>query len=187
MISLKKIFFFICCLFPSILIANNHQIGFELNYGSLVKKTRPKESFQSGFQLQFYPQNLKFNYYQIYFQGGWEYLKTNEVKNNYKNSTQNVSFGPVLKIGIPLIKTPIFNPFIFVGVSPGYITQAKFGTLNHGMNFTFRDTLGTGLLLGKKQNLIVSFSYVHYSHLLGSPNPGIDIPLQLAFSYLFNL
>ena len=107
-------------------------------------------------------------------------------KSNIKHEKfYTISAFPVLNF--TAFRTNHTNIYLFYSVAgPSYISKEDLDSLDTGDKFTFRDSMGAGIISGRKQKLNVELSIGHYSNGNFYPdNPGIKIPLSLNLGYVF--
>ena len=161
-----------------------NKFGIQLNYvnDSLFKNMQlPNKTQQLGVQFQFFHKKIFNDSVNFFLQSGFEQLNTQTKKENYKQKLFNIAIGPMFEIN--LFKINQFDTFFLIGVQPGYISQKTFGNRDLGMRFTFRDTIGLGTYINDDWK--VSLSFIHYSHLCGCINQGINAPVELGVTYSF--
>lgn len=76
--------------------------------------------------------------------------------------------------------------FTYSIAGPTLLTRKNLEGMDTGELFTFQDFMGIGLFLGKSKRFNVNVKITHYSNGNLFPlNPGVEVPLTLAFGFTF--
>jgi hypothetical protein len=76
--------------------------------------------------------------------------------------------------------------FSYSIAGPTYISQYLLDDLNTGARFTFQDSMGIGVFIGKARRMNVDVSIKHFSNgNLATENVGIKIPLTFKVGLAF--
>jgi hypothetical protein len=75
---------------------------------------------------------------------------------------------------------PLDAYFYYSVAGPTYISKVILDGLNTGAHFTFHDTMGAGVFLGKKRNYNAELKIEHYSNgNIYLFNESVTVPLSL--------
>ena len=162
-----------------------YDYGVQVNYltGQVIT-SHPPGTKQYGMQLQWFPKIMTWKNAQFFIQGGYEHLTTTTRTNaSYATSLNDFAAGLMFRTHFQL--TNGVSPYFVIGSEPGYLNENTFGNRQLGSHFTFRDTIGFGLMLGEQQQVALGFYFIHYSHLFNQPNPGITLPGEFSITYQF--
>jgi len=80
--------------------------------------------------------------------------------------------------------TPIVGiyPFLEGAIGAHLLTATELGDREFGINYTFGDHLGGGIRFGDRGQYEINYRFQHLSHLVGTPNNGINFNL-IRFGY----
>ncbi len=75
--------------------------------------------------------------------------------------------------------TPVAGiyPFLEGAIGAHLFTETELGDRKFGINYSFGDHLGGGIRFGERGQYEINYRFQHLSHLLGSPNDGINFHL----------
>lgn len=122
--------------------------------------------------------------------GGWYLGGQWELSASYwdgdKGKTGNGSLGdfgitPVFRIQTDAPLLGIY-PFVEGAIGAHLFTNTTLGDRRFGILYSFGDSLGGGIRFGDKGQYEINYRFQHLSHLVGSPNNGINFQL-IRFGY----
>jgi hypothetical protein len=136
-------------------------------------------------------QGLSLNYQRNIFHGAkvfalyWGINTALYQTNINKETFFTLSLFPVFRLNF-LHTKPVDAYFFYSIAGPTYISKVILDDLNTGAHFTFQDTMGAGVFLGKKRNYNAELKIGHYSNGNIYPsNESVKVPLTLNFGYAF--
>lgn len=137
-----------------------------------------------GYQLmlEYDPDLLKWQCFDIYFDGGFSHFWVNHWP--HYQSINIYSIAPVARYRFK--KYQWFTPYLELSIGLAYLNRTRIEKRNLGIHFAFQDRIGAGVLLLHDQ-LSLGIEALHYSNAhLSEHNSGITIPLVLDISYHFD-
>ena len=140
----------------------------------------------NGYRLSFqiYHSALNWEKVSLFLDGSYaNYMAYSTFLSSHKNISI-LALAPVLRY--QFYHSSIINPFIDLSIGPSYMSKTKF-IRNLGIHYSFQDTVGLGLKLGKNNNMSISWKIIHYSNGgLSEHNGGVTVPIVIVFNYIFN-
>lgn len=102
-----------------------------------------------------------------------------------RNRLTVISVAPELRW--QFLKHDTFQPYVYAGVGPAYVSKTVIAGRNLGSHFLFEDSAGLGTTLGQSQAFDVSVGVMHYSHagLAGTQNSGFTLAPIVNVAYQF--
>lgn len=154
--------------------------GANFSYNLASKEPDGLRAYQ--LMLNYDPQRYKWRQFNVYFDGGFSYMKATEAT-NYK--TLNIySVAPVVRYSFK--KHGPLSPYLELSIGLSYLNHTRLENRNLGIHFAFQDRAGIGAFLGSSEHLALGVHAVHYSNArLSSHNSGITVPLVLDVGYRF--
>jgi hypothetical protein len=168
------------CITTPLFAASYPRFGASLSIPIMTKDPQHLHGYRAAAWYQ--PKSLIWKHVHIYFDasfGRWWVTNTPHYQ-----SLNIYSVSPTLRYYF--LKNRYSNPFINLSIGVAYLTRTRIDHQNLGMHFAFQDQLGIGASFGKKNQLSVSLSALHYSNAsLCQQNAGITIPIMINAEYGF--
>ncbi len=105
--------------------------------------------------------------------------------NKYHNGFFTLSVFPVFRFNY--LHTKMVDCYFYYSVAgPAYISGTLLDGFLMGQNFTFQDTMGTGIFVGKQRRFNADLKIGHYSNgNLFTENDAVKVPLTVELGYTF--
>lgn len=163
----------LCSVFFSNGFASTPHTGLSASFPVITKDPEYLHAYQMTGWYQ--PSSWKWGNIRIYMAasaGHWWVTNT-----DYHHSLNSYAISPMLRFYFA--NKTFFSPFLNLGIGLAYLTRTRLDDRNLGEHFAFQDQLGLGVSLGKKQQVSLIFSALHYSNgSLCRINAGITVPLM---------
>ncbi len=184
------------CALVSTVFADIPRGGLALSAPLVAKDPKNLRGYQIAAWYQ--PKALIWNQVRIYFNvsaAHWWVGNSNHFYNVFaghwwtttsnRNHSLNIyAVSPILRYYF--LRQHSFSPFLNFGIGLSYLSRTRLGRNNLGMHFAFQDQFGLGATFGKRQELSVILSALHYSNgSLCAKNAGITVPIEITVEYGF--
>lgn len=158
--------------------------GFALEGGWELRQHPKDDAFRLGGALVWDWGVKWLQFHDWYLGGQWE-----ASVSYWDGSKGNTGNGSLADFGI----TPVFRiqtddswlgvrPFLEGAIGAHLFTETEIGDRRFGINYSFGDHLGGGIRFGDRGQYEINYRFQHLSHLVGSPNNGINFQL-IRFGY----